>query len=118
MPLHIGCQTLEMAEGRYVFTTNEGSEEMSSKGRPMSCVEKENLKYLRESLGFTWEETAALLGTSSKTLQRRAKEWNIPSYSNLSDTQLDGIVSDVLIHFPSSGEVMIRGHLQAKKVDQ
>lgn len=47
------------------------------------------------------------MGTSSKTIQRRAKEWNIPTYS---DSAL--IISD----FPNSGEVMVKGHLLSQKV--
>ena len=78
-------------------------------------MEMGKLEYLR-SLNFTWGEVAALLGTSSKSLQRRAKDWNIPRYSTISDGQLDGAVNDILRHFPSSGEVMIRGHLQSQKV--
>ena len=85
------------------------------KGRPRCSVDKGKLEYLR-SLNFICGEAAALLGTSSKTLQTRAKDWNIPRYSTISDTQLDGTVNNVLRHFPSSGEVMIRGHLQSHKV--
>lgn len=105
-----------MAEGGDLTFSNRGSTSIA-KGRPRSCVEKEKLEYLR-SLTFTWEETAALMGTSSKTLQRRAKEWNIPSYSTVSDAQLDEVVSDILMQFPTSGEVMIRGHVQAREVCQ
>ena len=91
--------------------------EMASiaKGRPKSSVDKEQLKCLR-SLRFTWEEAAALLGTSSKTFQRRAKEWNITSYSEISDADLDRAVSNILEQFPSSGETMISGNLKSQKV--
>ena len=85
------------------------------RGRPRSSIDKEQVEYLR-SLNFTWGETAALLGTSSKTLQRRAKDRSIASYSTTSDQQLDEAVRDILMNFPSSGEVMIRGHLLARKV--
>ena len=41
-------------------------------GRPKKFVDKEELLYLRQTLGFTWKEIASILGVSSKTLQRRA----------------------------------------------
>lgn len=84
-------------------------------GRPTKVINKEQLQYLR-SLNFTWEEIGSLVGTSSKTVQRRAKEWNILTYSTISDEDLDTTVNDILLQFPSSGEVMIRGYLQARKV--
>lgn len=88
---------------------------MSSPGRRKKSVDKEQLQYLR-SLRFTWEEIGSLLGVSYKTLQRRAKEWNIETYSTISDETLDTAVTNTLLQFPSSGEVMIRGYLQAQKV--
>ena len=88
---------------------------MASRGRPKSSVDEEQLKHLR-SLRFTWEEAAALLGTSSKTLQRRAKEWNITSYAAISDADLDRAVRNTLEQFPSSGEAMISGNLKSQKV--
>lgn len=57
--------------------------ERARKGRPKRSIDKEQLEYLRKDLCFTWDETAALLGTSAKTLQRRAKDWNIPRYSDM-----------------------------------
>ena len=57
-----------------------------------------------------------LLSTSSKTIKWRGKDWNIPMYTKVSDAQLDEAVQGVLRQFPSSGEVIICGHLQAQKV--
>jgi hypothetical protein len=110
---HIGLMhDIDMAEGG---RSSQDEVSPASKGRPRCFVDKEQLEYFR-SLNFTWGETAALMGTSSKTVQRRAKDWNIPRYSTISDAQLDGAVNDILKNFPSSGEVMILGHLQSRKV--
>ena len=84
-------------------------------GRPKRFVDREQLEYLR-SLRFTWSEISSLLGASPKTLQRRAKEWNITTYSNISDDALDEIVQQTLSRFPTSGEVMLRGHLNSQQV--
>ena len=68
------------------------------------------------SLQFTWNEIASLLNVSSKTLQRRAKEWNIEKYSaDVDDDTLDQIVQEIKSQFPRSGEVIIRGHLNSQK---
>ena len=87
----------------------------SSPGRPKTFVDREQLEYLR-SLRFTWNEISSLLGVSSKTLQRKAKEWDITTYSNISDATLDEMVRQIQTRFPTSGEVMIRGHLNSQKV--
>ena len=84
-------------------------------GRPKTFVDREQLQYLR-SLRFTWNEISSLLGVSSKTLQRKAKEWNITTYSNISDEMLDEMVQQIQSRFPTSGEVMMRGHLNSQKV--
>ncbi len=87
----------------------------SMKGRPRCQVEREQLQHLR-SLRFTWTEIAAILETSSKTIQRRAKEWNIETYSIISDHDLDEVILSILNQFPRYGEVMIRGHLHSQQV--
>ena len=78
------------------------------KGRPKIIVDQEQLEFFI----FSWEEIAAILGISSKTLKRRAREWNIPTYSTLTDAELEGIVREYMQQFPNCGEVMLRGHLQ------
>lgn len=85
------------------------------KGRPKVAIDKERLQYLR-SLKFTWEEIGKLMGASSKTVQRRAKEWNIKTFSVISNDELDHIISELVSQFPHYGEVMIRGHLHSQKV--
>ena len=85
------------------------------KGRPMVAVDKERLTKLR-SLKFTWDQIGSLMGTSAKTLQRRAKQWNLKTYSTVSDADLDSAVQDILSCFPTCGEVMMTGHLLSRKV--
>ena len=63
---------------------------LASKGWLRCSVDKE---YLR-SLNFTWGEVAALLVTSSKTLQRKVK-----AFPGTPQSLLDGAFSDVLRHF-------------------
>ena len=84
--------------------------------RPQKVVDIEELRYLRQELGFTWNETASLLGVSAKTLQRRAMLWGIKKYTEISDVSLNEKVGEILVRFPNSGEVMINGHLKARNV--
>ena len=86
------------------------AEGLSNIGRPRHAVDKEQLKALR-SLKFTWQEISKIVGLSVKTLQRRAKEYGITSFSTITDDELDEIVRNCLEDFPRAGEVMLRGQL-------
>ena len=74
--------------------------EASTRGRPRALVDWEKLEFLK-SLHFTWEDVSAIVGVSAKTLQRRAKEWNICTYFTLTDSELDDIVRQHLRNFPT-----------------
>lgn len=87
----------------------------TTKGRPRKDILKDQLEYLL-SLRFTWKEIASLVGVSAKTVRRRAEEWDITKYTPILDEDLKDAVLDIIHHFPASGEVMIHGHLQARKV--
>ena len=86
------------------------------RGRPQKTVDEEELRYLRQTLGFTWKEIESLIGVSSKTLQRRAQDWDIHKYTHISEESLSEEVDDILARFPNSGEVMVNGHLKARNV--
>ena len=51
--------------------------------------------------------------TVVKTLQRRAKDIHLVSFSQITDDDLDSLVRQIVSLFPSSGEVMLNGHLQS-----
>lgn len=88
------------------------SNPFGSKGRPRVVVDQSQLRFLR-SLRFGWEEIANIMGVSVKTLQRRAKEWNILTFSSISNAELDEVVLERHHQFPQAGEAMFRGHLLA-----
>lgn len=70
----------------------------SGLGRPRIRVDRENLEFLR-SLHFNWTDIAAILGVSQKTVRRRVQEWNIPTYSTISDQEIDVMVRRLLEEF-------------------
>ena len=84
----------------------------TSRGRPKIFVDQEQVEFLR-SLHFSWEHISAIVGVSSKTLQRRAREWNIPTFSTVVDAELDGIVGEYMQRFPNCGEALLRGYLHS-----
>ena len=88
---------------------------MAARGRPLLIVSRSELEHLL-SLRFTWSEIAAILNVSVKTLQRRAKEWDLTRYTNTTLATLEESVREILHNFPSCGEVMINGHLKSKGI--
>lgn len=88
---------------------------ISPPGRPRTLVDRNQLEYLR-GLSFTWSEISTILGVSIKTLQRRAREWNVFTYSPITNQALDAVVREILLEFPRAGEVMLNGHLRSKGI--
>ncbi len=82
-------------------------------GRP-SLVE--HVEFLRTS-GYTWEEVSSVLGVSRSTVWRRLKDSNvhIDKYTDISDSQLDIVVSQVQQQHPNVGQVMLQGFLKVTK---
>lgn len=98
-----------------VCTLMTSADDVQAPGRPRTLVDRQQLEYLR-SLSFTWSEISTILGASIKTLQRRAKEWNILTFNNITSDDLDAMLREILLEFPGAGEVMLNGHLRSKGV--
>ena len=81
-------------------------------GRPRLVVAKENIEDLR-TLGFSWSKTAAMLGLSRSTLRHR-DEFNISKYTEISDSDLDRLVSSILSEAPRSGKSLMIGSIQSR----
>lgn len=88
---------------------------LPGRGRPLLNVDREQLQFLR-SLQFCWKDISTILCVSPSTLRRRAKEWNIQTFSMITDLDLDRVVGDLICQFPNAGEVMLTGHLRASAV--
>ena len=80
-------------------------------GRPKITVDKDEIEILRSSLHMTWKEISLMMGVSAKTLQRRAREYNIKRFSSITDRELDVITTNCLEDFPQAGQVMLQGHM-------
>ena len=76
--------------GTRTFEKHEGP------GRPKLQIESEMLEELRR-IGFPWIKIADMFGVSRWTISRRVREYGLQDmqgFSDLSDTDLDSLVSD------------------------
>ena len=66
--------------------------------------------------GFSYVDIAKMMGVSTKTIQRRRNELNIPddlAYSNISNEELDNLLKSIRLQQPSSGQQMLMGTLRS-----
>ena len=85
-----------------------------SPGRPMYIVNIDQVELLRSS-GYTWQEIADCLGVSRSTLWRRLRECNctIERYTDISDHELDRMISIIWQEHPNIGQSVIYGYLRS-----
>ena len=95
---------------------SSSSSPYSERGRPPKeiCLD---VKYLL-SLGISRTKVADILGVSRQTLYNRIKGSSNPEafnrFSDLSDTELDSLISSIKETHPNDGEVMVAGHLLSR----
>ena len=83
-----------------------------SPGRPRLDVCIEDILSLR-SFNYSWTKVARMLNISRHTLYRRLQEYGIDTdgFTDISDSELDQLLTDVKTEHPNIGEVMLQGHL-------
>ena len=85
-------------------------------GRPRFVVTREQICVLRAT-GMTWSDISKCLCISTKTLYRRRQEYDIPNtYADMSDSELDSVLSDVLALTPNAGETYVMGSLRSRGI--
>lgn len=86
-------------------------------GRPKILVNVETVDFLR-SCGYTWDQVAHAMQVSRSTLWRRLKvaDYQIRKYSDISDDELDGIISQIQREHPNCGLPMMSGFLQNRGI--
>lgn len=94
-----------------------GSRVSTTGGRPRFDISKEQLEYL-SSLGFKWIENAALLGVNRMTIYRRRVDYELVSdpQSEISDGDLESLISDIRKDIPYSGISIMCGSLQSRGI--
>ena len=85
-------------------------------GRPKFSITKEQLLLLRET-GMKWAKVAECLNISERTLYRRVQDYGIHgTFSDISNTELDKVLREILSITPRAGESYIRGSLRSKGI--
>ena len=82
-------------------------------GRPRLDVTREQLEYLL-SMGFSGPQISTAIGVSLSTIRQRMTEYGLSIgslYSDVTDQELDQVVSETKVLFPNSGYRMMQGHL-------
>ena len=85
-----------------------------SPGRPRLNISEAQLLTLLEQ-DFTQVEIAKVFGCSAKTIRRRILEHGLTDaiqHSSISDAELDTLVEDFVINFPTAGQKTLAGHLR------
>ena len=83
------------------------------RGRPRFDIRKAQLEYLLQ-MKFSCRKIASLIGVSRSTIRRRMDEYGLSVaalYSDISDHELDRIVSEIKRNFPNCGFRLMEGHL-------
>ena len=90
----------------------------SRRGRPKFDIRKEQIEHLL-CLHFTCPKIASLLGVSLRTVRRRMTEYGLSVsglYSEISNCELDRLVSEIHSSFPNCGYRMMNGHLRQRGI--
>ena len=82
-------------------------------GRPKLDIKREQLEYLL-NMGFKCPKIAEVMGVSLSTIRRRMSEFGLSVtalYSNITDHELDVMVTQIKHDFPNCGSRLMHGHL-------
>ena len=85
-------------------------------GRPRFDIPREQLEYLIEHQ-FTVLQMSGILGISIRTIRRRMSEFNLSirrQYAQLTDSELDGIITEICQQYPTCGNRQLQGYLVSR----
>lgn len=109
-----------MSSVRLIITRVEEKqrlEQQSVLGRPSLIVEEDKLRFFVDS-GFKVADMAAMCGVSKRTIERRLSSYDLSTrnYTDISDADLDEVVSGLSAAFPRCGEKLIDGRLRCQGI--
>ena len=105
------CKEAQQFQNQYEHATPDTIRRNNGNaGRPVLVVTSEQIESLQK-LGFSWAKIASILRS---TLLIRRNQYNINTYHDLSDADLDAIISEILSKAPHSGERMVIGSLRSR----
>ena len=113
------CVLLEMISRQEQAVNGFQSEKVfeGDRGRPQYNISEEQLSYFI-GFGFKAPQIVTMLGVSESTIRRRFREFNLSTrcYTDVSDEQLDVIVSSIKDDFQQSGYRMLTGILKSRGI--
>jgi hypothetical protein len=112
-------QRMEFLNNDASFAMRNFVQKKPTGGRPETVINVDAIKLLRE-MGLDWTKIAQSFNTSSRTLSRLRKKYNIedtiPQYTVISDDDLDLIVKRIKRDQPFYGQVMMMGALKSENI--
>ena len=89
----------------------------STIGRPSILVEESQLHFYVDN-HFKVEEMALMLNCSKRTVERRLHAHGLSTrkYTNIAETEVDEVVSQICLAFPRCGEKMVHGRLRTQGI--
>ena len=113
------CVLLEMISRQQQVVNGFQSEKVleGDRGRPQYNISEEQLLYFI-GFGFKAPQIATMLGVSESIIRRRFCEFNLSTrcYTDISDEQLDVIVSSIKDDFQQSGYRMLTRILKSRGI--
>ena len=89
------------------------------RGRPAYVLDNERIQELH-NLGNSWADIAAVLGVDRKTLYNHLRAAGIQNtrrqFTDISDEDLDSVVTEISRAHPFIGSTIIQGHLVARQI--
>ncbi|KAF5340938.1 hypothetical protein D9611_006018 [Ephemerocybe angulata] len=102
-----------------VDAPRQTTEATGNRGRPPVVLDLDRALALH-NLGNTWEDVASAMGVGRTTLHDHFKRAGIPyarpPSTDISDDELDDVVSHLVLHHPFSGSAVIQGHLRSMDI--
>ena len=95
----------------------ESAQNRTTFGRPSLIVEEDKLRFFVDN-GFKVADIATLFGVSKRTIERRLRSYQLSTrnYTDISDADLDEIVSELSAGFPRCGEKLTDGKLRSRGI--
>ena len=87
-------------------------------GRPRFEIPREQVVFLIDNR-FTAPQMAEILGVSLSTIRRRMTDYGLSitaEYTLLTDEELDSVVEEIQVDFPTCGNRQMQGHLLSRGI--
>jgi len=94
---------------------NEVQRQLRRRGRPEIVIIRQELQHLL-NLQFTQVEISKLYGCSPRTIRRRILSYELQefvTFSDISDEDLDSLVTRFVASFPNAGQNTLAGYLES-----